>query len=101
MAAMQSSQALMANLTEASTVEAELRANGGKLLVIDPRRSATAEWASTHLRPRPGSDTALANGILHVLIAEQLIDMAYIANRTEGFDEVRQLAATTGAGSPA
>jgi assimilatory nitrate reductase catalytic subunit len=71
-----------------------LRASGGKLLVIDPRRSATAEWASTHLRPRPGSDTALANGILHVLIAEQLIDTAYIANRTEGFDEVRQLAAT-------
>ena len=71
-----------------------LRTNGGKLLVIDPRRSATAEWASTHLRPRPGSDTALANGILHVLIAEHLIDTAYIASRTEGFDEVRQLAAT-------
>src|SRR5215207_1850775 len=71
-----------------------LRANGGKLLVIDPRRSPTAEWASTHLRPRPGSDTALANGILHVLIRDHLIDTAYIASRTEGFDEVRQLAAT-------
>ena len=72
----------------------ELRVNGGTVIVIDPRRSATAEWASTHVRPRPGSDTAVANGILHVLIRERLIDTAYIASRTEGFDEVRQLAAT-------
>jgi assimilatory nitrate reductase catalytic subunit len=71
-----------------------LRVNGGKLLVIDPRRSPTAQWASTHLRPRPGSDTALANGLLHLLIRDRLIDTAYIAGRTEGFDEVRQLAAT-------
>jgi assimilatory nitrate reductase catalytic subunit len=70
-----------------------LLANGGKLVVVDPRRSATAQWASLHLRPRPGADTALANGILHVLVRDRLTDAAYIAVHTEGFDDVRQLVA--------
>jgi assimilatory nitrate reductase catalytic subunit len=70
-----------------------LQANGGRLIVIDPRRSATAQWASLHLRPRPGADAALANGLLHVLVRDRLIDAAYIAARTAGFDEVRQLVA--------
>jgi assimilatory nitrate reductase catalytic subunit len=73
---------------------AALQANGGTLIVVDPRRSPTAQWGARHLRLRPGADTALANGILHVLIRDRLIDTAYIANRTEGFDEVQQLAAT-------
>jgi assimilatory nitrate reductase catalytic subunit len=73
---------------------AALQVNGGKLIVVDPRRSPTAEWGARHLRIRPGSDAALANGILHVLIRDRLIDTAYIASRTEGFDEVQQLAAT-------
>ena len=71
-----------------------LAAHGGKLIVVDPRRSATARWASLHLRPRPGSDTALANGILHVLVRDRLIDEQYIAQRTEGFEDVRQMVAT-------
>jgi assimilatory nitrate reductase catalytic subunit len=73
---------------------AALRANGGKLIVVDPRRSPTALWGAPHLRLKPGSDAALANGILHILIRDRLIDAAYIASRTEGFDEVQQLAAT-------
>ena len=73
---------------------AALQRNGGKLIVVDPRRSPTVQWSATHLCVRPGSDTALANGILHVLIRDRLIDTAYIATRTEGFDEVQQLAAT-------
>jgi assimilatory nitrate reductase catalytic subunit len=71
-----------------------LRANGGRLIVVDPRRSPTAQWGTPHPRVKPGSDAALANGILHILIRDHLIDAAYIATRTEGFDEVRQLAAT-------
>jgi assimilatory nitrate reductase catalytic subunit len=67
--------------------------NGGALIVVDPRRSATAEWAALHLRLRPGSDAALANGLLHVLIRDHLIDQAFIDARTEGFDDVRRLAA--------
>jgi assimilatory nitrate reductase catalytic subunit len=67
--------------------------NGGALIVADPRRSATAQWATLHLALRPGSDAALANGLLHLLIRDSLIDTAYIDARTEGFDDVKQLAA--------
>jgi assimilatory nitrate reductase catalytic subunit len=72
--------------------EAQLAA-GGKLLVVDPRRSPTAQWATHHLALRPGSDTALANGLVHVLIRDRLIDVGYIERRTEGFEEVRHLVA--------
>jgi assimilatory nitrate reductase catalytic subunit len=66
---------------------------GGALVVVDPRRTPTAAWAGRHLAIRPGTDAALANGLLHVLIRDELIDEAYIRHRTEGFDEVRRLAA--------
>jgi assimilatory nitrate reductase catalytic subunit len=69
------------------------RASGGTLIVADPRRSVTAEWATIHLQTRPGSDTAVANGLLHVLVAERLVDDAYIAARTEGFEAVKRLVA--------
>ena len=72
--------------------EAQL-ADGGKLLVADPRRSLTAQWATRHLALRPGSDTALANGLVHVLIRDRLLDGGYIEERTEGFEEVRHLVA--------
>jgi assimilatory nitrate reductase catalytic subunit len=65
------------------------RARGGKLIVVDPRHSATAVMASTHLALTPGSDTALANGLLHILVRDQAIDRAYVESRTEGFDRVR------------
>ena len=65
------------------------KANGGKLVVADPRPSTTAEWATVHLKLRPGSDAALANGLLHICIRDGLIDERYIAARTEGFDDVR------------
>jgi assimilatory nitrate reductase catalytic subunit len=67
--------------------------NGGALVVVDPRRSATAQWATLHLRLRPGSDAALANGLLHVLIRDHMIDEGYVDRRTEGFEEVRRVAA--------
>ncbi len=70
---------------------ASQRANGGKLVVADPRPSTTAEWATIHLKLRPGSDAALANGLLHVCIRDGLIDERYIAARTEGFEDVRAL----------
>src|SRR5262249_26033077 len=66
---------------------------GGTLIVVDPRRTATAQWAMQHLQIRPGSDAALANGLLHVLVRDRLIDTAYIDARTEGFDDVRRLVA--------
>ena len=69
-------------------------ARGGKLIVADPRRTATAEAATLFLQPAPGTDAALANGLLHIAIRDRLIDEAYIAERTEGFDAVRRLAAS-------
>ena len=70
------------------------RDNGGRLIVADPRFTATAESATLHLRLTPGSDAALANGLLHVLIGQSLIDADYIESRTEGFDRVKGIAAT-------
>jgi assimilatory nitrate reductase catalytic subunit len=67
--------------------------NGGTLIVVDPRRTPTALWAAQHLPLKPGSDAALANGLLHVLIRDGLIDEAYIRDRTEGFEEARRIAA--------
>ena len=72
----------------------EQRARGGQLIVVDPRLSATARAAQLHLRPVPGTDAALANGLLHILIRNGLIDESYISARTEGFGAVKALAAT-------
>ncbi len=69
------------------------QARGGVLIVVDPRRTATAAAAGRHLAIRPGTDAALANGILHVLIRDNLVDAAFIRERTDGFEEVRRIAA--------
>ena len=69
------------------------RDRGGALVVVDPRLTPTAKQATLHLQPTPGTDLALANGLLHIVIAEGLIDDDYIASRTIGFDEVRRVAA--------
>lgn len=73
--------------------EAQQR-NGGRLIVADPRRTSTAQWASQHLRVRPGTDAALANGLLHVIIRDGFVNDAYVQERTEGFDEARRVAAS-------
>jgi assimilatory nitrate reductase catalytic subunit len=72
--------------------EAQQR-NGGTLIVADPRRTSTAQWAKLHLRVRPGADAALANGLLHLLIRDANTDTDYIRERTEGFEDVKRLAA--------
>ena len=66
------------------------RARGAQLVVIDPRRTRTAAVAHLHLQPVPGTDLALANGLLNVAIREGLVDDDYIAERTGGFDAVRR-----------
>lgn len=65
------------------------RRAGGKLIVIDPRRTMTARQADLHLQPTPGTDLALANGMLHLALAEGLLDEEYVAARTSGFEAVR------------
>jgi assimilatory nitrate reductase catalytic subunit len=67
----------------------EQRRRGGKLIVADPRRTKTAEAADVHLQLAPGTDSALANGLLFVAIRDKLIDEAFIGARTRGFELVR------------
>jgi assimilatory nitrate reductase catalytic subunit len=75
---------------------AGVRDRGG-LLVVDPRRSATAaltsDGAGIHLQPLPGTDQTLLLGLLHLVIAEGLVDEEYLAARTSGWDDVRRSAA--------
>ncbi|MFF4396693.1 molybdopterin oxidoreductase family protein [Streptomyces sp. NPDC001480] len=70
----------------------ELRENGGTLIVVDPRRTRTAEQADLHLAPRPGTDLALALGLLHLVVAEGRTDEEYIRERTAGWEEARAAA---------
>jgi assimilatory nitrate reductase catalytic subunit len=60
-----------------------------KIVVVDPRRTDTAQAADLHLAILPGTDVALYNGMLHVLLWEGLLDMAYIQARTNGFDALK------------
>ncbi|PZA21252.1 molybdopterin oxidoreductase [Modestobacter versicolor] len=65
------------------------RERGAEHVVIDPRRTNTARHASLHVQPLPGTDLALANGLLHIAVAEGLVDAGYVAARTTGFADVR------------
>ncbi|MGW2207269.1 molybdopterin oxidoreductase family protein [Streptomyces sp. NPDC001774] len=67
----------------------ELKANGGKLIVVDPRRTRTAEQADLHLAPRPGTDLALALGLLHLVVAEGRVDEEFVRERTAGWEAAR------------
>ena len=72
----------------------EQRARGGRMIVADPRRTPTAQAADLHLQLTPGTDGALANGLLHVLVQRGLIDRDYIEARTTGWDRVRRAVAS-------
>jgi anaerobic selenocysteine-containing dehydrogenase len=68
----------------------EARRNGAKFYVIDPHRNRTGAAADKHFFINPGSDTALALAMMHVIIGEGLHDAEYVANYTEGFDALRE-----------
>src|SRR6185295_17930465 len=70
----------------------EARRRGAKLVVIDPVKTRTAALADRHLTINPGSDLALALGLIHVIVGENLHDADYIARHTNGFNELAQLA---------
>ncbi|GAB3014253.1 molybdopterin oxidoreductase [Nocardioides flavus (ex Wang et al. 2016)] len=67
-----------------------LRERGGRVVVIDPRRTPTAERADLHLQPVPGTDLPLALGVLHLLVAAGAVDEAYLAERVTGWEPVRE-----------
>ena len=66
-----------------------VKQRGIKLIVCDPRDIPIADFATLHIRQKPGTDIALLNGIMHVLITEELYDKKFVAERTEGFEEFK------------
>ncbi len=72
----------------------EAKRHGARVIAIDPYRSLSAEKADWHLAPLPGTDGALAFGVMHVLIRDGLVDRDYIDRCTLGFDALAARAAT-------
>ena len=72
----------------------ERKTRGGKLIVIDPRLTPTAAGANLHLQITPGTDVALALGLLHIVAREGKLDEAYIAERTSGFQSIKRTLAS-------
>ncbi len=70
----------------------QARRNGARLIVIDPYKTRTAALADWHIAIRPGTDAALALGMMHVILREGLEDRAYIAEMTHGFDRLAERA---------
>ena len=70
------------------------RRNGGSLIVADPRLTPTAAAATLHLQLTPGTDAALANGLLHIAVKEGWIAREFIESRTTGFDRVKRAVAS-------
>jgi len=68
----------------------EAKRRGAKLVAIDPYRSLTAEKCSQHIALLPGTDGALALGMMHVLVAEGLIDQDYVSKYTLGYEELKE-----------
>jgi len=70
----------------------EAKRRGARLVAIDPYRSLSAEKCHEHIALRPGTDGAFALGMIHVLIAENMIDRDYVAQHTVGFDALAERA---------
>lgn len=64
---------------------------GCKLIVVDPRDIGLAKKADIHLKLKPGTNVAFANGMMNVIIEEGLQDDKFIAERTEGYEEIREI----------
>ncbi len=78
---------IVTNLHQWPIVQAARKA-GARVVVIDPLRTRTAAAADWHVRPLPGTDAALALGLMHVIVAEGLHDAEYVADHTEGFERL-------------
>jgi len=74
----------------AMRIKAAVSRHGAKLIVADPRDIDLTRFATLHLRQRCGTDVALFNAMMSVIIAEGLADQEFIESRTEGFDEFRR-----------
>lgn len=70
-------------------VRQAVKRRGAKLIVCDPRAIPITDLATLHIRHKPGTDIALLNGIMHVLITEELYDKKFVEERTEGFEALK------------
>ncbi len=68
--------------------------NGAYIIAIDPRETATTKLADLHLQLKPGTDAALANGLLKIIIEENYINKTFIQERVKGFEEVKEYVST-------
>ena len=71
----------------------DIQARNGKVVVIDPRRTETAEMADWHLSVRPGSDAVLLLAITTILFAENLVNLRHLSDRVDNLDQLREIAA--------
>ncbi|MCI2131737.1 MAG: formate dehydrogenase subunit alpha [Eubacterium sp.] len=65
--------------------------HGTRLIIVDPRELGLSQYADIHLRIRPGTNIMFANGMMHVMIREGLVDQKFIRERTEGFEELKKI----------
>ena len=72
-------------------IRGAVRQRNVPLIVADPRKIDITEFATLHLRHRPGTDVALVNGLMYIMLERGWHDQAYIAERTEGFDEFKAM----------
>ncbi|MGK5628788.1 molybdopterin oxidoreductase family protein [Streptomyces sp. URMC 123] len=85
---------LLAGANPAETMPPLMRhLERARLIVIDPRRTPTAERAALHLQPAPGTDLALALGLFHLAVVGGRVDTGYVRDRTSGFEDAWQRAA--------
>src|SRR5205814_6324976 len=77
----------------AATFFKEAAKRGAKLIVIDPRRPTIADFATWYCRLRPGTDVAFYNAVMHVLVRDGLVNEAFVRDRTENYDALRDLVA--------
>ena len=83
------SNSIVSNLHLWSRVQ-EAKRRGAKIIAIDPYRSLTAAKCDQHVAPLPGTDAALALGMMHVIVNEGLHDADYVARHTLGFEQLRE-----------
>ena len=84
-----------ANATEnhpivGARIKQATRRRGAALIVVDPRRIELAHFADCHLAVRPGANVPLLNAMAHVIVAEHLVDRAFVDNRVSGYDAFAQ-----------
>jgi len=76
-----------------SFVKRAVKFGGKRLIVVDPRRIKISSFAHQYLRPHLGTDVAWLNGFMHVIIRDDLYDKEFVAERTEGFETVKEMVA--------